>query len=92
MVIRTDTLHTLDRIATVLGVRVADLLSEEAQPAPKWPSAIMRIVSLLEREPTSVQRAAEKMVAVLVAACGKRERDSGFIDEPLPIHLQWRLS
>ncbi len=66
---RSPSLHTLERIAPVFGVRVADLLSEEALPAPTQPAAIRKIVSLLEREPTSVQRAAEKMVAVLVAAC-----------------------
>ncbi len=66
---RVPSLHTLERIAPVLGVRVVDLLSEAPLPEPEWPPAIRKIVSLLEGEPDSVQRGAEKMVKVLVAAC-----------------------
>ncbi len=68
---RSPSLHTLARIAPVFGVRVADLLSEEPPPAPKQSAAIRKMVSLLEREPEMLRRAAEKMIVVLVEACRK---------------------
>lgn len=72
---RVPTLDTVERIAAALDVSVEELLRSQPPPrAVRRAVPVQRVVALLERQPASVQSAAEGVVRAMLRLAGEARR------------------
>jgi len=69
---RVPTLDTIERLARGLGVAVSSLISDTPPAKMEFSPTATRVARMLDAQPVEVQRAAEKMVVVLVGIATSR--------------------
>lgn len=69
---RVPTLDTIERLARGLGVSVTSLLADTPPAKLEFSPTVTRVARALDGQPVEVQRAAGKMVALLVGVASSR--------------------
>ena len=73
---RIPSLETMEKISNALGIRVVDLVDTGEIPRARYSKPIQRIINTLEKEPLSVQQAAEKIVKALIQSVSSTVSDA----------------
>jgi transcriptional regulator with XRE-family HTH domain len=69
---RVPTLDTIERLAKGLGVSVSSLIADTPPAKMEFSPTVMRLARTLDAQPVEIQRAAEKMVTILVSVASTR--------------------
>ncbi len=80
---RVPTLDTLEKIATALCVRIADLVATTRVSGPQVEPSIQSIVNLLQRQPVELHRTAERVIKAMIKglATGETAKISAAAEE-----------